>query len=366
MIWAKLSITDKFVIVMIAVLSLFSCLMLYSAGGGNIHAWALKQFMRFTLGFIIMLAVAHINLRFWRNNSYLLYLISLILLIFVEFKGHIGMGAQRWVDLYFIKLQPSELMKLTLIMALAQYFNTKNETQTAKLVTYLLPLLLITVPCILVLRQPDLGTMIILMASGVTIIFAAGIKWWKILTAFGAIIASLPLFWLQMHTYQKNRVINFLHPENDPLGSGYHVIQSKIAIGSGGFWGKGLLNGTQSQLDFLPEKHTDFIFAMLCEELGMFGGITLIIIFAVLLFYIYNLSNESSNAYGKLFAIGFAWLLFLYIFVNIGMVMGVLPVVGVPLPFMSYGGSSIMTLLMGFGLLLCISINKQSKFTNNF
>lgn len=341
-------------------------LALYSAAGGAVSPWASKQFMRFLMGFALMVTVALIDIRVWRTYSYALYFVSLILLVFVELKGHIGMGAQRWIDLGVFHLQPSEVMKITLIMALAHYFHDKSTLEISRFQTYILPLILIALPCALVMRQPDLGTMLILAATGAVMIFMAGIQMWRVLTALGVGAAALPILWFNMHAYQKKRVMTFLNPENDPLGTGYHIMQSKISIGSGGFWGKGFLQGTQSQLQFLPEKQTDFIFAHFCEEFGVFGGGGLILLYGALIVTAVKMIFECKSYYARLYGIGFTSLFFFYIFINIGMVMGMLPVVGVPLPFMSYGGTSMMSLLVGFGILLSAYVHRNLRFGRSY
>ena len=341
-------------------------LALYSAAGGHLSPWASKQLMRFSLGFGALLVISMIDIRLWRTYSYMLYVLSLLLLVFVELKGHIGMGAQRWIDLGFFLLQPSEVMKVTLIMALAHYFHDKSQLEISQLRTYIFPIILIALPCALVLRQPDLGTMLILAATGAVVIFMSGIQLWKVLTALGLGGISLPVLWMNMHTYQKTRVMTFLDPESDPLGSGYHIMQSKISIGSGGFWGKGFLQGTQSQLQFLPEKQTDFIFAHFVEEFGVFGGSLLIALYGILILIILKMSFECKSYYARLYGTGFAALFFFYVFINIGMVMGLLPVVGVPLPFMSYGGTSMISLLVGFGILMSAYVHRNIRFGRSY
>lgn len=362
----KIKSFEPHLIIGIGILVCIGLTALYSAAGGGFSPWANKQLMRFIMGLILMGTIACIDIRFWRSSSYLLYIFSFVLLIFVELKGHIGMGAQRWIDLGFLQLQPSEIMKITLIMALAHYFHDKNDTQIGQLRTYIIPMILIALPCALVMRQPDLGTMLILAATGAFVIFMAGIRLWKVLTALGLSAASLPLLWMNMHTYQKKRILTFLDPESDPLGSGYHIMQSKISIGSGGFWGKGFLKGTQSQLQFLPEKQTDFIFAHFTEEFGVFGGTLLIILYGYIVVTALKMSYECKSYYPRLFGVGFTALFFLYVFINIGMVMGMLPVVGVPLPFMSYGGTSMMSLLIGFGILMSAYVHRQLRFGRSY
>lgn len=339
---------------------------LYSAAGGAFSPWMDKQFYRFLLGFAVFLFFSAIDVRVFRDYAYWIYGVSILLLLGVEIMGHIGMGAQRWINLGFIMLQPSEVVKVTLLLALARYFHDLNEKETRRLFTYLMPCLLIAVPSALLLRQPDLGTMLILAATGATIIFVAGIRMWKVIVVLFATFAALPVLWINMHTYQKKRVLTFLNPEDDPLGAGYHIMQSKISIGSGGIWGKGILGGTQSQLQFLPEKQTDFIFAHFCEEFGFLGGATLILLYALLILTCFRICFECRSFFSRLYACGFTMLLFLYVFVNIAMVMGLLPVVGVPLPFLSYGGTSMLSLLAGFGILSSCYVNRSLRFGRNF
>ncbi len=332
----------------------FSIVMLYSAAGGSWSLWAQPQAMRLLISFFMLGLIALTPIQFWYRQAYTLYIVSLILLIAVEVMGSIGMGAQRWIDLYFIRLQPSELMKLALVIALARYYQGTNLERTETFTFHFIPALMTLFPALLVLRQPDLGTALLFVLTTGMIIFITGIRLWKVSILIALVTSCLPLGWLFLHDYQKNRVLTFLNPERDPLGSGYHILQSKIAFGSGGFWGKGFQQGSQSQLQFLPEKHTDFIFAMISEELGMIGGLILIAGYILLIAYGYLVSIHSRNVFGRLMAIGLTTILFLYMFINMSMVMGLLPVVGIPLPLISYGGTSMLTLFMGFGLLLCV------------
>ncbi len=334
---------------------------LYSAAGGSIDPWAKKQMLRYTCGMVILLFMALTDLRLWMALSYPLYFIALLLLIGVEIMGKIGMGAQRWIDLYIFPLQPSEIMKITLLMALARYFHLLPFKEIFKIKSLAIPLLLVAFPAVLVLRQPDLGTTVLLFGAGFAIFFVAGIPLWIVLStvAMGAI--SGPILWNFLHTYQKERVLTFLEPKRDPLGAGYHILQSKIALGSGGFFGKGFGGGSQSHLNFLPEKQTDFIFAMLCEEFGVAGGILLMLLYALLIIYGFRVALRSRSVYGRLLGIGLTVLFFLYVFVNIAMVMGLLPVVGIPLPLVSYGGTAMMTVMMGFGLLMAIDIHHDHR-----
>ncbi len=333
--------------------------MLYSAAGGDMEPWASKHLARFFVGIFVMLVVAIIDIRAWLRYSYLLYVISLILLASVEFYGTIGMGAQRWISLSYISLQPSELMKIALILALARYFHGGSLEDYASLRFLIIPILLVLAPAILVLRQPDLGTAIMLLIASGSIFFLVGVKFSIFVLAFFTVIISIPLGWQFLHAYQKQRVLTFLNPETDPLGSGYHIIQSKIALGSGGLFGKGFMQGTQGHLSFLPEMQTDFIFTMLAEEFGMIGGAGLLGLYSLILLYGIALSLSSRNQFGRLVGAGVTATFFIYIFINVAMVMGLVPVVGVPLPLISYGGTAMLTILFGFGLLLSVWIHRE-------
>lgn len=336
--------------------------MQYSAAKGNFYPWANKQFFHFLLGIAILFTIAVINIKFWLRYSYIIYLISLISLITVEILGSKIMGAQRWVNLYFINVQPSELMKIALVLALARYFHylTEKEIQLSRY--FIPPIILTLLPALLVLRQPDLGTAIILGAIGLILIFLAGIKKWIIFLSSIIVICSMPLLWYYLHDYQKNRILTFLNPERDPLGAGYHILQSKIALGSGGITGKGFLQGSQSYLNFLPEKQTDFIFTMYSEEFGIIGGLFLLFLYFILFLYGYSRCCNSKTRFGRLSTIGFTSILFLYVFINIAMVTGIIPVVGVPLPLVSYGGASMITILSGFGFIMSESIHNKNRY----
>lgn len=347
------------IVFLILIISMIGWGLLVSAAGGSWEPWALKQMIRFSVGLIIMFAIAWIDLRWWLQISYFFYGISLTLLCGVEFLGFIGKGGQRWIDLYLIQLQPSELMKIALVLALARYIH--SQRLPLSFTKLFIPLGLILVPVILVLRQPDLGTAMIFLLTGGVMFFIAGVSLWLFLAAFLGTAASLPLLWSMLHEYQQNRILIFLDPSRDTLGAGYHITQSKIALGSGGFWGKGFMHGTQAALNFLPEKQTDFIFTLLCEEWGFLGGATLILLYTILLVFCFRIVLTTLNPFGRFVATGMTTTFFLYMFINIAMVMGVLPVVGVPLPLVSYGGTSMLTLLMGFGFLLNVGLNRTLK-----
>lgn len=357
---------DFYLVVCVMLLGGIGCVALYSAAGGHVSPWMDRQIVRFALGLVVFLACTMADIRFFRNAAYVLYALSIVLLIIVEIKGHIGMGAQRWINLGVIKLQPSEVAKITVVLALARYFYDHSVDAIGRLRTYITPLVIIAVPSLLLLRQPDLGTMLLLGASGCAVIFVAGIRLWKVIAVLASCIGAAPIFWMLMHDYQKRRILTFLNPEDDPLGAGYHIMQSKISIGSGGFWGKGFLSGTQSQLNFLPEKQTDFIFAHLCEEFGFVGGTFVILVYGGLLAVCIKMAFECRSFFSRLYIVGFSMLLFLYVFVNIAMVMGLLPVVGVPLPFVSYGGTSVITLMFGLGVLSSCYVDRNARFGQHF
>ncbi|MCE3231710.1 MAG: cell wall shape-determining protein [Alphaproteobacteria bacterium] len=352
---------NPWVIGLLILIASIGFLMLYSAANGNMAPWAWKQMLRFSIGFVIMFVVALVDSRTWMAYAYPLYAVSLLLLLGVEVMGFMGKGAIRWIDLYIIQLQPSELMKIALILALGRYFHKRTLEEIRRLPTLAFPLALILMPTLLAMRQPDLGTAIILILCGSTIFFAAGVQWWKFAITGGSVLAAIPALWTLLHDYQKKRVLTFLNPENDPTNSGYHITQSKIALGSGGITGKGFLQGTQSHLNFLPEKQTDFIFTMFSEEFGLIGGIALLALYSALLAYGFQVAMASRNSFGRLVAIGMTTTVFLYVFINMAMVMGMLPVVGIPLPLISYGGTALLTLLIGQGLIFSVAIHHNVR-----
>jgi rod shape determining protein RodA len=333
--------------------------MLYSAGGGAYGPWAWRHGVRFGIGLFAMLAVALIDLRLWYRLAYAIYGAALSGLIAVEIAGEISMGAQRWIDFGLFQLQPSEVMKLALVLALARYFHSAYLEDVGRPLYLMLPTTLALVPATLVLKQPDLGTAVMLLTGAGALFFLAGVRWWKFALLLGSALAALPIIWQQLHGYQKERVMTFLDPERDPLGTGYHIIQSKIALGSGGVWGKGFLEGTQSQLSFLPEKQTDFVFTMLAEEAGLVGALGLLFLLMVLTAYGFIFALRARSHFGRLLAAGIATTFFLYVAINVAMVTGLIPVVGVPLPMISYGGTAMITVLIGFGLMLGVDIHRD-------
>ncbi len=325
--------------------------LLYSAAGGNMAPWASTQIQRFAVALMILLIAALAPIRFWLRASVPVYLFAVALLVANSLIGT-GAGADRWIGVAGFKIQPSEIMKIALVMVLARYYHWQRHEDIGRLHLLIVPVILIAVPSAMVIKQPDLGTAVILCAIGTTIMFLSGVKLWK----FGVVAAGLatvvPVAWNFLHGYQKQRILTFFDPESDPLGTGYHVIQSVIALGSGGLWGKGYLGGTQIHLNFLPEKHTDFIFPILAEEFGFMGGLVLVLLYAFIIVACLSIGARCRTQYARLTVYGITTTFFLYLFINMAMVMGMLPVVGVPLPLVSYGGTSMLSLMFGFGVIL--------------
>jgi rod shape determining protein RodA len=354
---AKLLALNWPLALLLAAIAATGFLMLYSVAGGSLDPWAERQMARFGFGVCAMFAIGMIPIRVWRALAPLAYLGALILLVLVEFFGHIGMGAQRWIDLGPITLQPSEVMKIALILALAFYYDLLDPEKVSHPVWVALPLVLILAPIALVLTQPDLGTAILLLLGGGAMMFLAGVSLWYFAAALlsGAGLIALVMKsrgteWQLLEDYQFRRIFTFLDPSQDPLGAGYHITQAKIAMGSGGLSGRGFMQGTQSQLNFLPEKHTDFIFTTLAEEFGFMGSVALLILYALVVVFCMVSAISNRNRFGALLTGGIGVTFFLFFAVNMGMVMGLMPVVGVPLPLVSYGGSAMLVLMGAFGL----------------
>jgi len=333
--------------------------MLYSVGNGSFEPWALDHVLRFAFLLPLMLAVALVDLRHWMWLAYPAYFAGLILLVAVDLIGVVGMGGQRWLDLGFARLQPSELMKIAMVLALARYYHGLTGWQSARLVYLAVPLVIVGTPFLLTALQPDLGTALMLAAAGIAVIFLAGASKWLFIGGGIAAAASIPIGIRLLHDYQRERLLTFIDPESDPLGAGYQVMQSKIALGSGGVSGKGYLEGTQSHLNFLPEMKTDFIFTVLAEEFGLVGGLIVLSLYAIIIFYALYIGMTCRNQFGRLLAAGLGFTVFLYIFINVAMVMGLLPVVGVPLPLVSYGGSAMLTFLVATGLVMSVAVNRR-------
>ncbi|MFE3838934.1 rod shape-determining protein RodA [Pseudogemmobacter sonorensis] len=352
------------VVLVIAVASV-GILMLYSIAGGDFDTWARRQAQVLGAGLVLMFVVAMVPVWFWRSVAGLAYLTAFALLVYVEFKGEIGMGAQRWIALGPINLQPSEMMKFTLVMVLAAYYDWLDLKKVSHPLWVLLPVGLTVAPTILVLMQPNLGTSLMILMGGAAVMFAAGVSLWYFAAVAGlaggavaAVMLSRGTEWQLLHDYQYRRIDTFLDPTADPLGAGYNIIQAKIALGSGGWSGKGFMQGTQSRLNFLPEKHTDFIFTTLAEEFGFVGAFSLLALYALIIGFCMVSALQNRERFSSLLIIGVAANFFFYIAVNLSMVMGMAPVVGVPLPLLSYGGSALLVILVGFGLVQSAHVHR--------
>ncbi len=348
---------DPVLLALLVILSAIGVVLLYSASGSN-NDLMLRQAIRLLMAFVLLVVVANIPIRLLKKISIVAYLGGIVLLLAVMFFGEIGKGAQRWLDFGFIRFQPSEILKLAVPMAVAAFLS--NRLLPVGWKDLLISVALVMIPVLLIARQPDLGTSILVGSAGFFVLFLAGVRW-RIMLILGVLLSLMaPLLWkVALRDYQRDRILTLLNPESDPLGSGYHIIQSKIAIGSGGVYGKGWLNGTQSQLDFIPERSTDFIFSVFGEEFGFFGSVLLICLYVVIIYRGLYIAANSSDNYGRLLAGALSLTFFVYLFVNTGMVTGMLPVVGVPLPLISYGGTSMVTLMMGFGLIMAIRSSKR-------
>ncbi len=343
-----------------SLICIYSFALLYSAAGGSIHPWAYKQMMVFCLFMPISIVIAIIDIRILYKFTYIFYFVTLIALVVVDVMGKTAMGATRWLDLGFISLQPSELVKVAVIMILARYFNEYDEYKIRDF-SLIKPIIIAILPISLVIKQPDLGTGMITLMVAAVIFFASGVRMIYFNVAGGAFLAALPSAWYMMHEYQRNRVLTFLNPERDPLGTGYNIIQSKIAIGSGGLFGKGYMSGTQGHLKFLPEYQTDFIFSFLTEELGFIGGMILISLYALLIMRCLIVALNCRSRFAMLMGIGLTSLFFFHVFINVAMVMGLLPVVGIPLPLVSYGRTTMVSMLIGFGLIMNTAVNQRNN-----
>ncbi len=344
-------------ILVVTAVAAIGWLMLYSIAGGNLGTWAEPQMKRYLMGLVLMFGIALTPVWFWRSMAGLAYGLSVVLLLIVEFFGTVGMGAQRWIDLGFMRLQPSEFMKVALVMMLAMYYDWLDDKKVSRPLWVFIPLVMIVAPTVLVLMQPNLGTSVMLVAAGGLVMFAAGVSYWYfaavialVAGAVTAVLKSEGTSWQLLHDYQYKRIHTFLDPAADPLGAGYNIIQAKIALGSGGWAGKGFMQGTQSRLNFLPEKHTDFIFTTLGEEFGFVGAFSLLMLYALILVFLLWAAIQNKDRFSQLLIIGVAANFFLYIAVNLSMVMGMAPVVGVPLPLLSYGGSATLMIMISFGL----------------
>ena len=355
----KCKIINWEVICILFLFFLTGCAVLYSASGGDFNLLVKNHIIKFIFSSIVYIFILLINYKFIKSLSLYFYLISVASLIFLIFFGIESAGSKRWISLGFFSIQPSEFAKIFLVLAIAKYYSEVVYIKDHSLIKSIFPILLILVPFFLIVNQPDLGTSLLLVANGLSIIIVSGISIWLIVIGFIIFISLIPIAWNLLHNYQQNRILTFLNPENDPLGSGYHIAQSKIAIGSGGFTGKGYMQGSQSQLEFIPEIHTDFVFSIFSEEFGFLGSIIIILLHFYLFFYGMKSSFYANNEFDKLVVFGLTINYFFYFLINVSMVIGLVPVVGVPLPIISYGGSSMLAIIISFAIIQKININRK-------
>jgi rod shape determining protein RodA len=360
---AKLWQVSWLYVLMLCALAGVGYVALYSAGGGSPEPYADRHVMRFAIALLMMLGVAMVDIRVIQKLAWPAYAVSLGLLVAVARFGHVGMGAQRWIEFGGLQVQPSEMMKIALVLVLASWFHRASWERIGNPLFLIPPVIAILVPVGLILKEPNLGTAVITAMLGGTIFFAAGVRWWKFLLVALPVPLIARIAYTHLHGYQKARIETFLHPESDPLGAGYNIIQSKIALGSGGMWGKGFLHGTQGQLDFLPEKQTDFVFALIGEQFGLVGGLALIGLLTLIILGGMLIALRCRHQFGRLVALGISANLFLYVFVNIAMAIGAIPVGGVPLPLVSHGGSAMMTVMVGFGVLMSVHVHRDVEFS---
>ncbi len=364
-LWERAGEIDWVLVAVVTAIACFGIAMLYSAGGESVDSWTGNQAIRFAACMAIMLAVAVIDLRFWMRHAYAIYGVVLGLLIAVEAMGIVGMGARRWIDLGLFQLQPSEPMKVALVLALARYFHCLTHEETGRAALLVPPLAMVAMPAALMLGQPDLGTATMLVVGAAALTFAAGVRWWKFALAGVATAAAAPVVWSQLYEYQRLRVMTFINQAGDLQGAGYQIHQAKTALASGGLFGRGFGDGTQSHLGFLPEHRTDFIFTMLGEELGFLGAGGLLLLYLLLFAYGVAIALRARSQFGRLLAVGATMTLFLYVFINVAMVTGLVPVVGVPLPLVSYGGSAMLTAMWAIGLIMSVSVHRDVAIGRN-
>ena len=355
----KLLSIDYVLVLSIFILGIVSMFAMYSTDGGEFKYHTESHILRFSIFFLMFFILSFVQIRFWHSTSYLIYFVFLILLIGVKYFGLTSSGSQRWLNFYFMNLQPSELMKIGLILFLAKYYHRVSIENVNRVKFLFIPIFVLIFPVLLVVMQPDLGTSILIGAGGIVVAWLAGVRVKFFVYSMLIFISLLPIAISFLKPYQKSRILTFLNPEKDPLGAGYQIIQSKIAIGSGGLFGKGFLNGSQSYLDYLPEKHTDFIFTLFSEEFGFFGSVFILFLYGVIISRIVKIGNITRSNFGKLYCYSFATAFFIYVVVNMGMVLGLLPIVGSPLPIMSYGGSSMMAIMLGLGIAMSCKVYKD-------
>ena len=355
----KIKNFDYVLLICILLLGLISALSMYSTDGGEILFHSKSHISKFLIFFIMMIFMSFFNIKFWHYFAYLFYILVLFLLVWASMYGIKASGSQRWISLYFINLQPSELMKIAIIICLAKYYHRIQLNKVNSFHVIFIVLVILILPIMLVISQPDLGTSILIALSGLVVIWLAGINIKYFIYSFIVLLISMPFAIAFLQPYQKLRILTFLNPDKDPLGAGYQIIQSKIAVGSGGLSGKGFLKGTQSYLEFLPEKHTDFIFTLFAEEHGFLGSLGLLLIYIILIYRILKIGTISRSYFAKLFCYGYGSAIFFYVTVNMSMVLGLLPIVGSPLPIMSYGGSSMLATMIGFAIVMSAKINHK-------
>ena len=360
----KLKAIDYFLIIIVAIIGSMSVFSIYSTESGNFSFYTKNHLTRFLVFFSMFLVISFVRVSFWYRQAYIFYILGILLLLLVIFFGISASGSKRWINLFIMNLQPSELMKIAIIVCFARYYHRIQSSDIQSYKYLLQPIILLLIPCYLVITQPDLGTAILIAGSGLAIIWLAGLNLKYFIYSGLILLVSLPFVISILKPYQKSRILTFFNPDRDPLGAGYQIIQSKIAIGSGGLLGKGFLQGTQSYLEFLPEKHTDFIFTLFSEEFGFVGSMVLILLYALLIYRIIRIGFSSRSFFAKLYCYGFASALFLYIFVNIAMVVGLLPIVGAPLPIMSYGGSSMLSIMLGLSIVMSCKIYSRDPIGN--
>ena len=360
----KLKAVDYFLIIIVATIGSMSVFAIYSTESGNFSFYTKNHLTRFLVFFSMFLVLSFVRVSFWYRQAYIFYILGILLLLLVIFFGISASGSKRWINFFIMNLQPSELMKIAIIVCFARYYHRIQSSDIQSYKYLLQPIILLLIPCYLVITQPDLGTAILIAGSGLAIIWLAGLNLKYFVYSGLILLVSLPFVISFLKPYQKSRILTFFNPDRDPLGAGYQIIQSKIAIGSGGFLGKGFLQGTQSYLEFLPEKHTDFIFTLFSEEFGFVGSMVLILLYALLIYRIIRIGFSSRSFFAKLYCYGFASALFLYIFVNIAMVVGLLPIVGAPLPIMSYGGSSMLSIMLGLSIVMSCKIYSRDPIGN--
>ena len=356
----KLVSIDYVLVFAILILGVISMFVMYSTDGGEFSYHTKSHIIRFLLFFSMFFILSFIQIRFWHSTSYLIYIFFFILLLGVKYFGLTSSGSQRWINFYFMNLQPSELMKVGLILFLAKYYHRVSIVNINRIKFLFIPIVALITPVLLVITQPDLGTSLLIASGGLVVAWLAGVRVKFFAFAFLTFIALLPVAISFLKPYQKSRILTFLNPNRDPLGAGYQIIQSKIAIGSGGLFGKGFLNGSQSYLDYLPEKHTDFIFTLLSEEFGFFGSVFILVLYGIIISRIIKIGSVTRSNFGKLYCYSFATAFFIYVIVNMGMVLGLLPIVGSPLPILSYGGSSMMAIMLGLGIVMSCKIYKDT------